>query len=776
MPIRRPGRALRRLPAPVLPLLALVLLAAAPRPVAAAGEASILAGVSRIASPGVPGPLCVYGPQATALVAGDGGNGTRLPVMATAHLDRGRVVAFGHDGYFNREVLETADTGRLLANALRWAAHDQASPRVGVVGLPGTAGYLTDAGFQAQPIDLVAIAGQDVVVLVPWSQSPAEVQALLAYVRAGGGLIVAATGWGWAQLNPDRDLQLDYAGNRLLAAAGIQWADDYLGETAAGGGYEVSGLPSVLTTADPALAAAQAHDAGGRRLGPGELAQVSRTLVMNAACVPPDDTLFLPRLKAVTGAIVVPSPADPVSADEVIDRLSVVLQTRELNELPLSEHRAHPAAELFPGAVPAAAARTQRSVTLDTRVPDWHSTGVYAPPGGIVEVRLPVEAADLGLGLRIGAHTDTLWGVSEPWTRMPDISRAWPLTRAITQVFSPFGGNVYVTVPWGARATTVELTIAGVVEAPSFTAGVTTPGEWTRLRREALAPWAEVGSGRMVVTVPSAEVRELIDPAPVAEAWARVVELDAELAAWEAPLPRPERFVTDQQISAGYMHSGYPLMCHLDQAAHLVDARHLTTEGNWGFFHEVGHNHQSGDWTFAGTGEVTVNLFTLYSYEHLVGIPPLANERGSVAFVREQLAKVADWRQPDFAQWQSDPFLALAMYLQLQHAFGWEAFRRVFAEYRALPDSDRPRTDDEKRDQWLVRFSRTVGRDLGPFFEAWGLPTSAAARAAVADLPGWLPRDFPPSYALDPTPTPTVTATATVQPGRVEIYLPWVWR
>ena len=39
------------------------------------------------------------------------------------------------------------------------------------------------------------------------------------------------------------------------------------------------------------------------------------------------------------------------------------------------------------------------------------------------------------------------------------------------------------------------------------------------------------------------------------------------------------------------MHSGYPLMAHLDQQANLVNAEHLRSECNWGFYHEVGHNH-----------------------------------------------------------------------------------------------------------------------------------------------------------------------------------------
>jgi len=41
--------------------------------------------------------------------------------------------------------------------------------------------------------------------------------------------------------------------------------------------------------------------------------------------------------------------------------------------------------------------------------------------------------------------------------------------------------------------------------------------------------------------------------------------------------------------------------------------------GVWGLFHELGHNHQSADWTFAGAGEVTVNLFTLYIFDKVCG-------------------------------------------------------------------------------------------------------------------------------------------------------------
>lgn len=69
----------------------------------------------------------------------------------------------------------------------------------------------------------------------------------------------------------------------------------------------------------------------------------------------------------------------------------------------------------------------------------------------------------------------------------------------------------------------------------------------------------------------------------------------------------------------------------------------------------------------------------------------------------------------------------------------------AFAEY--FPAADKPKTDDPRCDQWLVPYSRTVGKNLGPFFDAWKVPVSEAAKQRVASLPVWLPEpDFPARY------------------------------
>jgi len=93
----------------------------------------------------------------------------------------------------------------------------------------------------------------------------------------------------------------------------------------------------------------------------------------------------------------------------------------------------------------------------------------------------------------------------------------------------------------------------------------------------------------------------------------------------------------------------------------------------------------------------------------------------------------------DFEQWKRKPFLALIMYLQLQEQFGWEVYKEVFSEYSSLTENERPKTDAEKRDQWMIRFSRATGYNLGPFFEAWNIPVSQEAREQIKQLPTWIP-------------------------------------
>lgn len=699
----------------------------------------ILTGVHEIAAPGWPGTVVAYGPNAVPIVAGKSGSHLE-PVVAASTLGKGRVVVFGHGGYFTPGAAEVADTGRLLANAIRWASAGTRKP-VAVRGHGGLAGYLTEHGIEAKPLPAPwtseTLHPFGVVICVPSDLSDADRRAVGDFVRRGGGLLAGETGWGWQQITGGRPMY-ENPGNRLLRDAGVGWGDNGLDRDSKVG-FTAETAPSEMLNATNALYAIET----GRDAK--DLGQAVTTVTSALRALPSDDRILRPRLAALARRLAtaaIPRAAKPIAASDPVARLLLTLEVEDAKRLPPERVQASAAAQDFPGAVPAGAPRVARTVTIDTSIPRWHSTGLYAAPGEIITVEAPEFAVGKGLRVRIGCHTDTLWHLDK-WQRAPEITRSFPLAAAATKAACAFGGPVYIEVPDRSRLGKVSVTIIGAVEAPYFVLSRTDLAEWRASIRSRPAPWAEIVGNHVILSVPSSVVRSLDDPAPVTEFWDKVVDACDDLAGAPSPRTSPERYVADRQISAGYMHSGYPIMTWLDVAPMVVDIAKLRREGSWGHFHEMGHNHQSPDWTFEGTGEVTENLFSMYCYAKVVGVPfdqghPAIRDRTKLA----ERARAFIAAGADYEKWKSDPFLALTMYIELIDAFGWDPYKRVFREYLSLPPGQHPRTDDEKRDQWMVRMSRAVGKNLGPFFVRWGVPTSAKARAEVANLPSWMPAEL----------------------------------
>ncbi len=707
--------------------------------------ATLLDGVSKIASPGVPGPLCVFGDDAFVVTGGGWGKNLQRPLVAAARYGEGRAVIFGHGGFMEPRSQEKFDTGRLLLNCVRWAGGSE-TPRLGTWRQPIATEFLTGNGMTVTPVSSLEagpLGEIDVMLMQTGGGLDAGQRgAVLDFVRGGGGLLAGGLGWGWLQLHPGMTLA-DYEGNQLIAELGIVWGDEYMKDTIPDG-FAVSGAPSELLHTARALDAIEAHASGATPLDGPALGQASLVVTSAMRELPPGDEVIMPRLRGLCeshAAEAVPTHENPVTVAQPLARMALTMQLQELAIAPPDEIEAHPAAEAFPGAVAEDAEQVTRSIEVDTTVRDWHSTGLYAAPGEVIEVTVPAETIDAGLRVRIGAHKDRLWG-KDKWRRCPEITTRVKISAETTRTVCAFGGLVYIDVPRNCEAGTVPVTIAGVIEAPLFVLGQTTDEQWLAMVADRPGPWAEIASDKVVLTVPTPVARELTDPTALMQFWNRVMDADADLSGRLRERERPERYVADEQISAGYMHSGYPIMTHLDAAPQMLNREDLLAgEHAWGLFHEMGHNHQSRYWTFGGTGEVTVNLFSLYVLDTVCGMTPAEHGRMGPEACAKMMQDYLD-HDRDFAYWRRKPFLALVMYVQLQEAFGWDAYRTVFAEYRDAPEDELPKTDAEERDQWLVRMSRTVGRDLGPFFEAWNIPTSSEARASVADLPKWLPENF----------------------------------
>ncbi|MCC6405757.1 MAG: hypothetical protein IT453_01230 [Planctomycetes bacterium] len=701
---------------------------------------TLLDGVHSIAAPGVPGPIAVFDERAFAVVAGRVDGAHRASAAAAARVASGRVLLLAHSGFASTDALREGDTTLFVRNAIQWLAPKAERPRIGVTG--GWSGAVRLAGFTPRELDgrgaFAKLDEVDVVATTLLGLSNADMASLQAFVERGGGLLGCDTGWGWQQLHADEALDAQPI-QIWLAKHGLAFTLGYLERTHAHG-FAVDGEPLQLLNGDSALDLLIAN-AGKPRAKAEELAQASFTVGFAARALPDVATPFgdrLARLVKEHDRELVASEAKPLGPDKPLLRALASAQWIQLARVPPDSTRAHASAAEFPGSVTAES--TLQSLELDLNVPGWHSTGLWANPGARIVVQLPSEVTAAGLRVRIGAHQDELWD-HDAWRRMPAITREFPLAAESTTAANPFGGLVYVVAPEDKHIGRVRLVVRGAIQAPLYVLGETNNDEW-RAQRRRPGPWAELASSKLVISVPSRVVRELDDPKSLMVFWDRVLDAQAELAGISAARPRPERFVLDRQIGGGYMHSGYPIMTHLDVAEVVVDRARLETgEEIWGFVHELGHNLQVDDWTFEGTGEVTNNVFSVYSIEKTCKLAPGRRGHGGVDAPPSIAAYLE--RGARFEEWKEDPFLALQTYLLVQAEFGWEPFRAVFAEYAALPDAERPKTEADKRDQWMVRLSRAVGKDLGPYFQAWGVPVSAEARQSVAELDDWMPASWP---------------------------------
>ena len=89
--------------------------------------------------------------------------------------------------------------------------------------------------------------------------------------------------------------------------------------------------------------------------------------------------------------------------------------------------------------------------------------------------------------------------------------------------------------------------------------------------------------------------------------------------------------------------------------------------------------------------------------------------------------------------WERDDGVALGVYAQLAHHFGWRCYAKVFREYEV--SRDHPRSDEDKRTVWVRRFSMVARYNLCPLMEFWGFPLTDAVQGELSHLQPFLPDD-----------------------------------
>lgn len=425
-----------------------------------------------------------------------------------------------------------------------------------------------------------------------------------------------------------------------------------------------------------------------------------------------------------------------------------------LNSLPPEKTPAHPRAGDLYGKIPAGAKRVSRAVRIDPAVVRWHSTGLYAAPGEVVTLEFPAAWVGKGIKVRLSGHRDRI-STRKKLHRLPSPpARSFAVDRPKVKVAGAFGGAIYIDTGGKAReGKPFDVRVSNALQAPYFVLGKTKVADWKSTLRKAPAPYAELVTGRIALSFPSAWIRDLEDPTELLKYWDKVVALHDELGGMAAVRQGPERVNVDVQISVGLFHAGYPAQGPQRQCRAVVDLEKLKVRGNWGWFHEMGHEAQrrpdkawgwNNPYTFDGSIEVTVNLFSAHAMDRLKmadrgGWSWTASATEVEKHARKALAGGKKYPQMGAGQ-------KLAMFLQIRDKFGWAPIQKVLAGYSRDQDTDParlPKGNQAKRDTFLVRMSLATKHNLAPFMQdLWGIPLSPESVAKVKHLPTWRPDGF----------------------------------
>ncbi|XP_077330028.1 TRPM8 channel-associated factor homolog [Lithobates pipiens] len=637
--------------------------------------------------------------------------------FGAAYYGRGRIVVGTHEGYLAKPELKT-----FILNAISWLDMGR-NGKIGVNKLGDLFYVLENEGLSC----VASALNPDLSVYCCTSYKDAEAEKIQRFVAEGGGLLIAGHAWYWAYSNPN--VLSQYPGNKILNKFGIS----ILGGTVQKGVYKALDPKAVDSTYQFFRA----------------VCELLRDLKSGVEIKPPLSS-WLDRLsKDVSSYIKLP--ASPL----------VSLLQHELAHL-VQEGHLPPVSEKCPVKYGSKEAfmiclaqevsclqclgdsgecgtdlLSQHSVTvqIDATNPGgdaWRSTGLFLPPGKTVVLMFPASAVRKGLKVQVGCQSDNLSGAKK-FYRAPVVIHQKDVLGEKVKMSCIWGGLLYITVKAKSQLGVIPVTVCGAEPAPTFIKGQTSLSSWQETIRNYPAPWAELIAENIIFSVPSDAVRSLEDPETLMSLWEEIMEAVADLAAIPRKFSRPERIVTDVQISHGWMHAGYPIMGPTSVAKTITDVEQIK-KGCWALIHELGHNEQRSNWEFPpNTTEATCNLWSVYVHETVLNISrdkahPNLKPNNRETRIQEYLKNGANLKK-----WEA--WTALETYLQLQEGFGWEPFKNLFAEYQTLSYVSRNNTD--KMNLWAEKFSQAVNKNLAPFFQSWGWPIAEKTKQKLSTLPMW---------------------------------------
>lgn len=386
--------------------------------------------------------------------------------------------------------------------------------------------------------------------------------------------------------------------------------------------------------------------------------------------------------------------------------------TVEVTELPSGTTEASRLAQSFPAS-------------------DFSPTGFYLPPGGTLKVQVEQVAGTKLPTLLIGTYSR----YKAKWN--PTTAELKAGENIITDAT---GGLLYLRYNTGS-ATPGKVKVkfvSGQQHVPYYVQGKTTHADWLKaLDSLTTAPDVQLVSARtiMVASRTNALAYKNENQDEVLRLADRVINIEDSISGLDGSSAANKvnvhkYLMTETDNSDYYMvATWYRTAYYQNTLAAILTASGLGNDG-WGPWHELGHMHQQGAWTWSSLGEVTVNIYSL-AVERKFGLPQSRLKRDKVWPKVDTYFAIADTER-DFNGKNIDVWVRLCMFDQLRIAFGETFYHQLHQQTRAEKPS--LADDNAKMRYFMLKACNISGKNLAPFFRKWGFKVNESVYTEIAAL------------------------------------------
>lgn len=403
------------------------------------------------------------------------------------------------------------------------------------------------------------------------------------------------------------------------------------------------------------------------------------------------------------------------------------------------------------------------------------STGCWVRQGHPSEVTVPASIVNKGYILMVGAHRNdpSLVQGGHPTglhTRMDRISTYFAVDQTKVTVFSPFGGGLYLLVPFLADHGVVTVSATNILSAPFYrdvqmtdtTRAKTTQAEWEAAIVNGCPPWVDIETDHFMLHVPLPWIQHLVSQyqwltsgRTFSSLYERIEHLTnqwnvackacaklRDIDVLEKERDRPVLYCAidaTMRTSAGGV--GWPM-------SNVVYKPATQTEGSVNFFliwpfedtttwHELGHNLYTGKIMFRNGGETENELNYIYmcnqyggytldsSFQSVRKSPNTTLNDAVVDWMREDV-----FRSGGFMRYRLAGYLPRSWhkYMDIVRLWGWDALIAICKyENKEYNEGRIHTTNTEADDQkFIVRICKAVGADVAPLMDFWGITSTEA--------------------------------------------------